>query len=551
VRVVVSIVRFAFATAVASSSVSAQGVPDQIFTGGRIFTADSAKPWAEAIAIRGDRIVAVGRTAAITKLAGPKTKRIALGGRVVVPGFNDAHDHSGSSELGTSFVTGTAPWTDPRFKQVFDSLKAIAARVKPGTWITGTVGPAFIDDQTARRGALDRAAPNNPVMLTLFTGHGVFFNGAALTLLDLGDKPADPLGGRYEYERGKLTGYMEEYAGSAAIRTLFSRQRDDIVAASFRRYANDGLAMGITSATDMADALTAIKTSRVLTGTPLPIRMRIVPFPFTTSAGRAMTEWRTVPARLAPATIVSGVKYILDGTPIERLELLRRPYADKSGWYGRANFPPDTIRAILKEALAGNQQTMLHITGDSLVKFVVTEMQQLAADSVWRTKRLRIEHGDGIAPDLQPLVARLGIVVVVNPTHFAAGEIVKKRLEPAVAAGYHPLKSLLARGIVVAIGSDGPRSPFINVMLAAQHPFNPGEAISREQAVRAYTWGSAYAEFAEKEKGALSVGMLADLAVLSQDIFTVPSAKLPVTTSVLTLVGGKVVYDAKVLVATP
>lgn len=140
---------------------------------------------------------------------------------------------------------------------------------------------------------------------------------------------------------------------------------------------------------------------------------------------------------------------------------------------------------------------------------------------------------------------------MVNPTHCAAGEIVKKRLEPTVAAGYHPLKSLLACGIVVAIGSDGPRSPFINVTLATQHPFKPGEAISREQAVRAYAWGSACAEFAGMEKGALSVGMLADLAVLSPDIFTVPADKLPATTSVLTLVGGKVVYDAKVLVAKP
>ena len=335
------------------------------------------------------------------------------------------------------------------------------------------------------------------------------------------------------------------------MRTLFSRQSDEVVVAAFRRYANDGLAMGITSATDMADALTALKSSRVLAATALPIRLRVVPFPFTTPTGRAMAEWRQVPATLGPTTTVSGVKYILDGTPVERLELLRRPYADRRGWYGRANFPLDTIRMILGEALAGNQQTMLHISGDSLVKVVVTVMQQLAPDSVWRRKRLRIEHGDGIAPDLQPIVAKLGIVVVVNPTHYAILDILKKRLEPTVAATYFPLKSLLARGIAVAIGSDGARSPFVNVMLAMQHPANPAEAISREQAVRAYTRGSAYAEFAEKEKGTLAPGMLADFAVLSQDIFTIPADRLPATTSLLTLVGGKVVYDAKVVGAKP
>jgi predicted amidohydrolase YtcJ len=331
------------------------------------------------------------------------------------------------------------------------------------------------------------------------------------------------------------------------MRTLLSRQPDSVVAATFRKYATDGLPLGITSVTDMADALTAVKTSRVLTATPLPIRFRVVPFPFTAAGGRALTEWRVVPPKLAPLTTVSGVKYILDGTPVERLGLMRRPYADKGGWYGRANFPRDTVRAMLKEALAGNQQVMLHITGDSLVKFVVTTMQQLAPDSVWRRKRVRIEHGDGIAADLQPMVAKLGIVVVVNPTHFAVADIIKKRFEPSVTAGYSPMKSLLSRGIPVAIGSDGPRSPFLNVMFATQNPNNPREAVTREQAVIAYTRGSAFAEFAEKDKGTLAPGMLADLAVLSQDIFTIPTDKLPATTSVLTIIGGKTVYDAKVI----
>lgn len=550
-RVAVTLARLAFALAVASSIARAQSVPDRILTGGRIFTSDSTKPWAEAIAIRGERIVAVGTNAAITKLAGPKTRRVALGGRVVVPGFNDAHVHVGSVRTGVTFSTSAGPTPDPSFKQVFDSVAAIAARVPPGTWISGTMASTILDDITARRGALDRAAPRNPVMLEVWTGHGTLLNSAALHRLGIDDDVRDPLGGRFERERGKVTGLLEEYAGWNLRRAMNSRQPDAEIAVAFQQYASRDLTMGITSFSNMADALTPAKFFRVLTATPLPLRVRIIPFPATNENGRDLASWRTMPAHLAPMTTVSGMKYILDGTPIERLELMRRPYMDKSGWYGRADFPLDTIRAMLREALAGSQQLILHISGDSLVRFVTTAMRTMAPDSVWRRKRLRIEHGDGIAPDVQPIVRQLGIVVVVNPTHFAIPALIHQRFEDAVATNYSPMRSLIAGGIPVAIGSDGTPNPLLNVMLATQNPNNPREAVTREQAVRAYTWGSAYAEFAEREKGTLAPGMLADLAVLSQDIFSVPSEQLPATTSVLTIVGGKVVYDAKVLGAKP
>jgi predicted amidohydrolase YtcJ len=158
---------------------------------------------------------------------------------------------------------------------------------------------------------------------------------------------------------------------------------------------------------------------------------------------------------------------------------------------------------------------------------------------------VRIEHGDGLMEDLWPQARRLGVVVVQNPAHFTFPDVLVKRLGPERAARYQPVKSLAAAGIPLAIGSDGPLNPFLNLLWATTDPNHPAEALSREQAVVAYTRGSAYAEFAENEKGTLRPGYLADLAVLSADIFTIDAAKLPETESALTMVGGKVVYEKK------
>jgi predicted amidohydrolase YtcJ len=144
-------------------------------------------------------------------------------------------------------------------------------------------------------------------------------------------------------------------------------------------------------------------------------------------------------------------------------------------------------------------------------------------------------------------VKELGVVVVQNPTHLGIGELFLKRFGPERADQLLPLRSLLEARVPLAFGSDGPNNPYLNIMLASVDPARPREAITREQAVIAYTLTAAYAEFAEKDKGSLEPGKLADLAVLSQDIFRVPPPELPKTESVLTMVGGKIVYDAKVL----
>jgi predicted amidohydrolase YtcJ len=162
-------------------------------------------------------------------------------------------------------------------------------------------------------------------------------------------------------------------------------------------------------------------------------------------------------------------------------------------------------------------------------------------------QRVRFEHGDSLTPDLIPQVKEMGIVVVQNPIHLAGGDAIPGLGRVLEKLKAQPLRSLLAACIPVAFGSDGPPNPYLNIMFASLDPERPSEAITREQSVIAYTLTSAYAEFAEKDKGSQEPGKLADLAVLSQNIFTVDASELPKTESVLTMVGGKIMYDGKVI----
>lgn len=519
--------------------------PDIILTGGKVFTADAARLYAEAVAVRGERIVAVGTTAAISKLAGPRTRRIELRGRTVVPGFNDAHDHLPHNvPTGRHFAFPAAPMIPgPSQKQVLDTLARLVQLTPSGTWLRGDIGLTVLLDASFRRATLDRVAPNHPVMLKPPWGHGNILNSKALQLLGIPDNASDPVGGHYERLPGsqQLSGLLSEYADWNARRQLHASLPDSAWARELRQYSTEALALGITSVQNMAGELPPAQMLRVVQAARLPLRHRIIPLPMTTPAGIRYGEWNGATPQPAPLVRVSGRKYILDATPLEGGALMRKPYPGRPGWYGRLNFPADTVRQILRRALRGPEPLMLHISGDSTASLVLQLMSQLADDATWRRKRVRFEHGDGVAADLQPRAKALGIVVVQNPSHF---------INPALSGAPNgisfvaPFRSLLAAGIPFALGSDGPMNPFLNILFATTLA-DPKEALTREQAVTAYTAGSAYAEFAEQDKGTLAPGKLADLAVLSQDIFTVPAPALPGTVSELTMVGGKVVYEAK------
>lgn len=524
-----------------------QAAPDSILFNGKIFTSAAARPYVQALAIRGERIVAIGDSATIRSLAGAGTKQIDLGGRTVIPGINDAHIHLEVSPADTvelQFKTLNPSWTE-----VKEALAGAVAKAHNGAPLLAYIGPTVFTDRGVARDSLDKLAADHPVFLASVTGHAYILNSRALAMVGILDGQADPAGGRYERSAaGRLTGVVREYAALQLTRKLAELTSDTEALQQLRDELSQATKFGITSLQDMSHAIAPDRCVELLAKAPTPIRIRVIRMPLTSPSGRNTGEGRSLPRRPAPLITVSGTKWGLDGTPVERTfaprdeDRSQMPFETIFSDFG-LTFPPAEIEKMLRESRRNRDQLMVHVFGYNSSAAMLHAMTATGGRKAWAGRRVRFEHGDGLFPDLVPRAKEMGVVVVQNPSHLDVLTIFPDlSLERA-----QPLRTLLAAGIPVAFGSDGPMNPFLNILFATTHPDRPSESITREQAVIAYTLTSAYAEFAEQEKGSLESGKLADLAVLSQDIFSVPIPDLPKTQSVLTMVGGRTVYDAGVL----
>ena len=533
---------------VVSVSISAPGQetkPDTVLLNGKIFTSVPSKPYVEALAIRGERIVAVGDTKTIQAMAGPGTTTIDLHGATAIPGINDAHHHF---SLGPPEVDVDLQVMDPEWAQVKEGIAAAVAKNPPGSLISVSIGVKVFSNPSIDRDVLDRIAPHNPVALGTFTGHGMILNSAGLRFYGVADSQPDPMGGRFERDaKGRLTGTVREYALMNLERAAADRVPHDAAVMQIRQQLEEEARYGVTSIQELSVAMAPSRAVTLLEAVPLQIRVRVVRMPGTTPAGRDVDEGRGVPAHPASLITVSGSKWLADGVGIEGTFTPRgewktpaKPPFDSLFTELPLEFPIEQYPAMLQESLKDNDQLLLHVSGNLSVKTVLDDVDAAGGKGVWNGRRLRFEHGDGIFADQLARIRQDGIVVVQNPVHFAP--IGPPGVVPFEKA--QPLKSILDAGIPLALGSDAPTNPYLDILFAS-HPGNhPSEAITREQAVIAYTLTSAYAEFQEKEKGTIEAGKLADIAVLSQDIFTVPPPELPKTVSVLTMVGGRVVYRA-------
>ncbi|MGI8639050.1 MAG: amidohydrolase [Pyrinomonadaceae bacterium] len=535
-----------FGISVNFSVLAKQTTPELILYNGKIFTSDTKQPNAEAIAIRGERILAVGSNEEIKKLAGAKTRLINLQMRVVTPGFNDAHFHFMPDPKGFNLQFATL---EPDWKETSAAIEAAVKQAPAGGWIFGNVGSTVALNEEVTRSALDKIAPNHSVLLRAFYGHGYIVNSRAMPLLQITDEEADPMGGHFERIAGskKINGRFFEYAEWKPNRILANRVSDADAIKELKKMADEAIGFGITSMQIMS-SMPVDRFAKLLVKADLPIRVRAIPFAMTSPTKRDLSEFQMLSKLNFPNSKVraSGIKWVLDGTPYERGAALRQPYQDRPDWRGRLNFPESEIPEMVRESLRFKQQILFHCAGDRTAELVLNALEAVGAGKIdWRQKRVRIEHGDGISGDLIERAKKLGVVVVQNPTHFSTVEMIYARYSPQTK--FLTARSLIDAGIPFALGSDGAMNPYLNIMLAAINPARQGEAITREQAVKAYTFYSAYAEFGEQEKGTLTKGKLADVTVLSQNIFTAPVPELPKTQSILTIVGGKIVHDAKVL----
>jgi len=520
--------------------------PDLVLLNGKVFVpgADPAHRFAQAIAVAGDRVLAVGTSAEIAAMADAHTRRVELKAHVVIPGLNDAHFHHTPDPRATRIVTSF----EPTWEEVLDALSAAVKEASIGTWILGTHGIQVVNDPRATRFELDRVAPNHPVRSNCYFGHGSLINTKAMAALAMSEEEPDPLGGCCERvaNTNRITGKLFGYAQWGPWRRLADKASISEAVSDAQQLAREAVGLGITSMQNMS-LLGSDRYVEVLKQAELPIRVRVIRFPATRLGARDLNEGRRLPKHPGETgrITVSGTKWLLDGTPLERRAHLRKEYRDRRGWSGQFYLPEDEMRAMLRESLQDDGPLLVHAVGDKTAESFLNAMDAEGGRAKWGNRRVRIEHGDGLLPDLIPRARDLGVVVVQNPSHFVFKDIFVARYGEKF--DYVPARSMIDAGIPFALGSDGPMNPYLNLMFAVTHPGRPAEALSMEQAVDAYTQGSAFAEFQENEKGTISPGKLADLAVLSQDIFAAPVDSVPATTSVLTIVGGKVVHNSETL----
>lgn len=512
-----------------TSNSNAQTRADLILTNGKIFTADTAHLYVQALAIKGNKIVAVGNTKDIERLATAKTKRINLDGQTVVPGFNDAHDHLGwMAPVGAWYHYTETSVPGPTLAAVIDSVSRLTKTVLPGQWIVGFIGTTVLNHPSIKN-ILDSIAPNNPVFLRVWWGHGEVANSKAFEIVGIKDSSPDPIGGWYGRMQGtnKLSGAIYEHAQMPFVQAWCLSEPQKLIE-GLRAYAQEQLQFGITTQQNMNAMLDADATSRIFKEANLPLRIRLVAWPFSSPTGLDIAAWKRIPHSPSPLTYVSGLKVMVDGTPFEQTAFMKTPYGNNTNWYGRLDIPMDTLRSIFKQAFSDNTQVMMHIVGDSALHAVLSLMKQIGTDADWQSRRVRLEHNSTIyaTPEELKQMKEMGMLMMHTPIYEHRS----------------PLRSHLADNRKVGISPDGVMNPFLNIMIMTTQMDNPKENITREEAVIAYTKTNAYAEFTDNEKGTLMPGKLADLAVLSQDIFTIPAGQLPATRSILTMVDGKIVF---------
>ena len=515
---------------------------DTLFWNGRIFTSDTEQPWCEALAIADGRVLQTGDWQHLQDCIGPDTELIDLQGKLLIPGLNDAHMHHTPDPLGIRLPVDVV--ADPPLDVLVSLLQAAVAESPAGTWIYATLGPQLINEPKLDRMLLDNLAPSHPVLFLGMTNHTNVLNSLAMDRLGLEDESPDPVGGVYERLPGsrRLSGRVHEYASWSPQRCFASMTSVQEGAASLQALADDCLRWGITSIQNMSWTPPE-RYIEMLKAAALPIRVRVIRFPPSGHAGRIVSDGQGLPRHPGERIEFHGTKWILDGTPIEGGAAVSQAYAGAVAakasvpQHGIENFSRQEITRMLQESLRAGEQLLLHAIGDQTLESVLCALEGFEPQVDWRARALRIEHADGLTPAQLARLPETGAMVVQNPTHFwfYAGDTGFSGFSGA-------FRSLEQAGVSVAIGSDGPLNPYLSLFAAIDHPARPGEAMTMEQALRAYTYGSAIAEGHGADKGRLLPGCVADLAVLSQDIFTVAPDTLPQTCSVLTMVDGQIVY---------
>ncbi|HVO10654.1 MAG TPA: amidohydrolase [Vicinamibacteria bacterium] len=530
-----------------------------VLRGGVVHTLDPARPSAEAVAVRGGRIVAVGTDSEVAALIGPQTRVVELRGRTVIPGFEDSHAHL----LGVGYQRLDLDLLGTRsFEEVVGRVAAAVKTRRPGEWIRGrgwhegrwTTPPADAVRGFPTQAALSAVSPENPVVLSRADGHAVLANARAMALRGITRETRAPAGGEIvRGARGEPTGVFVDNA----TRLVEPPERSPQERERALELATDECAReGVTTLTDAGATLDDIALyRRAAEEGRLRSRLYVM-----AAGGETMRALGPPLVGLAGGMLtVRAVKLYADGALGSRGAALLQPYRDDPGNSGLLVTAPETLLETTRQALALGFQVATHAIGDRANRIVLDAYERALAEAGSpQDRRFRVEHAQVLDPADLPRFRRLGVLASFQGIHCPSDRPwAGARLGPERLRGAYAWRSLLASGARLLNGTDAPvedLSPIQNFHAtvtrqdaSGQPPggFDPDQKLTREEALRSMTSEGAYGRFAEADEGALRAGNKADLVVLSQDILTAPDEALMSTAVVLTVVDGRVVHEAK------
>lgn len=525
---------------------------DLILRGGRVWPGKGL-PEGTAIAVRGERVLAVGDDASISGFVGPQTRVVELQGRLVVPGFNDAHVHFIDGGFGLLSVDLRPAKDEADFTR---RLAEHAKALPKGTWILqgNWDHQAWPSKAEPTRQLIDAVTPEHPVFVSRLDGHMALANSLALRLAGVTRDTPAPEGGEIVRDAGgEPTGLLKDNAQELVGRAIPEPSREMNLRAA-RAALREAARVGVTTIQDNS-AVDALPTYQALRAAgELTARMYVWRYAAPSLEPLKATGMRT---GLGDDWIRLGaLKILSDGSIGSATAALFEPFADNPNSTGLLLHPPEELERMILEADAAGFQLAVHAIGDRANRLVLDAFEKAARANGPRDRRFRIEHAQHVAERDVARYRALGVVASVQPSHciddmrFVEKHIGARRLPDA-----YRWASFQRAGVPLAFGTDWfvePLDPRLGLYAAVTREFpeggpaggfEPQEKISLEDALDAYTRGSAYAEFAEQDKGTLAAGRLADLVVFGRDLFRVPPREILTTPVDLTVAGGRVVFE--------
>jgi len=542
---------------------------DMVIRNANVYTVDASLPKAEAVGVKDGKIIYVGSNDGVKKHIGSRTNQVDANGKFLMPGLIEGHGHIHG--MGASLVNLNLMKVK-NWDEILALVKAAAAKAKPGDWIIGRgwhqekwdhapspshLGYPYYAD-------LDKVAPNNPVLLTHASGHSSYVNGKALQLAGITEKTPNPSGGDIVKDpSGKIVGVLEERAQGLVSRVYYEWYSKRPLAerkAEWQRAISlaeqECLRNGVTSFADAGSSFEQVAWMKELADQQkFAIRHWVMVREGNAQLNKNASAFPIINAGNAHLT-VKAIKVSLDGALGSYGAWLLEPYHDRQNFYGQNTFDTTELRQIAAFAWDHDLQLCVHAIGDRANRETIDIFSEQIQRNMKKDHRWRVEHAQHVNPSEIPRFKQWSVIASMQGIHCTsdAPYVIKRLGEERAANGAYMWRAFMNAGVLVNNGTDVPVEdidPFANFYASVTRKqkngeaFYPAQRMTREEAIYSYTLANAIAQFEEKDKGSITVGKMADLVLLNNDLTKCAEEAIAGTKVLMTIVDGKILYQSK------